>query len=359
MTPPQLKLVIDSIVWAFRHTERNVAEEGLSLLLVRAARGGAFRAPALARFGVVQRSRAARGRRGRRGARRAGRALPPPPATSHAPPANSPAPPPGNFPPPPPPQGLLENFSKNPCARDALLQGLLPAAAARGGRGGGCLCEGGGGGGVPSSHAVARACAEGAFVDAGRGGGRGARSPTEPHTHTQNTLTPTKYKIQNKKHETQTTPPPQVFAVLTDTFHKPGFKMHARILMHLLLIARDPAAIREPLWDAAAAGAPPYGSNIEYVAQYAADLLSASFPNMPRAQARRGARRARGRGFARRRARAGGGPGGPPPRALAPRAARPGPRPPRAPRTATLTPCPPPTHTRALRPPPPQRWSRA
>jgi hypothetical protein len=33
-TPAQLKLVIDSIVWAFRHTERNVAETGLSLLQV-------------------------------------------------------------------------------------------------------------------------------------------------------------------------------------------------------------------------------------------------------------------------------------------------------------------------------------
>jgi exportin-1 len=32
MSAPQLKLVIDSIVWAFRHTERNVAETGLSLL---------------------------------------------------------------------------------------------------------------------------------------------------------------------------------------------------------------------------------------------------------------------------------------------------------------------------------------
>lgn len=29
----QLKLVMDSIIWAFRHTERNVAETGLNLLL--------------------------------------------------------------------------------------------------------------------------------------------------------------------------------------------------------------------------------------------------------------------------------------------------------------------------------------
>ncbi len=33
MSPSQLKLVIDSIVWAFRHTERNVADTGLNLLL--------------------------------------------------------------------------------------------------------------------------------------------------------------------------------------------------------------------------------------------------------------------------------------------------------------------------------------
>ena len=28
MSPAQLKLVIDSIIWAFRHTERNVADTG-------------------------------------------------------------------------------------------------------------------------------------------------------------------------------------------------------------------------------------------------------------------------------------------------------------------------------------------
>jgi exportin-1 len=33
MSPAQLRMVIDSIVWAFRHTERNVADTGLNLLL--------------------------------------------------------------------------------------------------------------------------------------------------------------------------------------------------------------------------------------------------------------------------------------------------------------------------------------
>lgn len=32
MSPDQVQLVMDSIVWAFRHTERNVAETGLQLL---------------------------------------------------------------------------------------------------------------------------------------------------------------------------------------------------------------------------------------------------------------------------------------------------------------------------------------
>lgn len=35
MSPQQVKLLIDSIIWAFRHTERNVAETGLLLLEVR------------------------------------------------------------------------------------------------------------------------------------------------------------------------------------------------------------------------------------------------------------------------------------------------------------------------------------
>jgi hypothetical protein len=50
------------------------------------------------------------------------------------------------------------------------------------------------------------------------------------------------------------TPPYQIFVVLTDTFHKPGFKMHARILMHLVVIAKDPNVIREPLWEGQVGG---------------------------------------------------------------------------------------------------------
>ena len=34
MSPDQLKLVIDSIIWAFRHTERNIAETGMLMLVI-------------------------------------------------------------------------------------------------------------------------------------------------------------------------------------------------------------------------------------------------------------------------------------------------------------------------------------
>ena len=40
-----------------------------------------------------------------------------------------------------------------------------------------------------------------------------------------------------------------------DTFHKPGFKMHARILHHLFSVAGSDV-VKGPLWDAAAQGAP-------------------------------------------------------------------------------------------------------
>ncbi|XP_031377805.1 protein EXPORTIN 1A-like isoform X3 [Punica granatum] len=33
LSSQQIKLVMDSIIWAFRHTEQNIAETGLNLLL--------------------------------------------------------------------------------------------------------------------------------------------------------------------------------------------------------------------------------------------------------------------------------------------------------------------------------------
>ena len=47
----------------------------------------------------------------------------------------------------------------------------------------------------------------------------------------------------------------EIFAVMTDTFHKPGFKLHARILHHLFGLARPAAegGLPAPLWEGAGA----------------------------------------------------------------------------------------------------------
>lgn len=41
----------------------------------------------------------------------------------------------------------------------------------------------------------------------------------------------------------------EVLAVMTDTFHTPGFKLHCRILLHLFGIVRGETVIKAPLWD--------------------------------------------------------------------------------------------------------------
>lgn len=80
----------------------------------------------------------------------------------------------------------------------------------------------------------------------------------------------------------------EVFAVLTDSFHKPGFKLHVKILHHLFSLVQEPGRITAPLWEgdeelaaavsAGTAAAP--GNNTEYVRRYVGNLLSRSFPNM-------------------------------------------------------------------------------
>lgn len=71
----------------------------------------------------------------------------------------------------------------------------------------------------------------------------------------------------------------EIFAVLTDSFHKPGFKMQARILHHLFIIVQT-EAIKAPLWDVAAQGPAAFPSNAAFVQAHVADLLSTSFPNL-------------------------------------------------------------------------------
>ena len=64
-----------------------------------------------------------------------------------------------------------------------------------------------------------------------------------------------------------------------DTFHKPGFKMHVKILHHLFgVVGGD--VIKAPLWDVAALGPAAYPSNAVFVHHHVTQLLTTSFPNM-------------------------------------------------------------------------------
>ncbi|VAH96428.1 unnamed protein product [Triticum turgidum subsp. durum] len=70
----------------------------------------------------------------------------------------------------------------------------------------------------------------------------------------------------------------EIFAVLTDSFHKPGFKLHVLVLQHLFCVVDG---LTEPLWDASTAS---YPSNAMFVRDYTIKLLGASFPNMTAAE---------------------------------------------------------------------------
>ncbi|XP_019423472.1 PREDICTED: protein EXPORTIN 1A isoform X2 [Lupinus angustifolius] len=74
----------------------------------------------------------------------------------------------------------------------------------------------------------------------------------------------------------------EIFAVLTDTFHKPGFKLHVLVLQHLFCLA-ETGAITQPLWDVAT-NSYPYPNNAAFVHEFTVKLLSTSFPNMTAAE---------------------------------------------------------------------------
>ncbi|KAG1365339.1 putative Exportin-1 [Cocos nucifera] len=74
----------------------------------------------------------------------------------------------------------------------------------------------------------------------------------------------------------------EIFAVLTDTFHKPGFKLHVLVLQHLFCLV-DSGSLTEPLWDAATVPYP-YPNNTVFVRDYTIKLLGSSFPNMTAAE---------------------------------------------------------------------------
>ncbi|KAH6809753.1 exportin 1A [Perilla frutescens var. frutescens] len=70
----------------------------------------------------------------------------------------------------------------------------------------------------------------------------------------------------------------EIFAVLTDTFHKPGFKLHVLVLQHLFCLVESDV-LTEPLWDVATVQYP-YPNNGMFAREYTIKLLSSSFPNM-------------------------------------------------------------------------------
>ncbi|XP_042017470.1 protein EXPORTIN 1A-like isoform X1 [Salvia splendens] len=74
----------------------------------------------------------------------------------------------------------------------------------------------------------------------------------------------------------------EIFAVLTDTFHKPGFKLHVLVLQHLFCLVES-GRLTEPLWDVATV---PYSypNNGMFIQEYTIKLLSTSFPNMTAAE---------------------------------------------------------------------------
>ncbi|KAK4489824.1 hypothetical protein RD792_000468 [Penstemon davidsonii] len=74
----------------------------------------------------------------------------------------------------------------------------------------------------------------------------------------------------------------EIFAVLTDTFHKPGFKLHVLVLQHLFCMVES-WVVTVPLWDITTV-ADPYPSNGMFVREYTINLLCTSFPNMTAAE---------------------------------------------------------------------------
>lgn len=70
----------------------------------------------------------------------------------------------------------------------------------------------------------------------------------------------------------------EIFAVLTDTFHKPGFKLHVLVLQQLFCLVES-GPVTEPLWDVAVVPYQ-YPNNAMFVREFTIKLLSDSFPNM-------------------------------------------------------------------------------
>lgn len=70
----------------------------------------------------------------------------------------------------------------------------------------------------------------------------------------------------------------EIFAVLTDGFHKPGFKLHALLLQNLFTVADSPERLTASLCPPEKQGQ--YSSNAHFIKDHVATLLAGSFPNM-------------------------------------------------------------------------------
>lgn len=70
----------------------------------------------------------------------------------------------------------------------------------------------------------------------------------------------------------------EIFAVLTDTFHKPGFLWQTKILHHLFNVVQTDI-IKAPLWEDSL-GPNAYVSNAAFVQSHVVQMLSTSFPNL-------------------------------------------------------------------------------
>lgn len=77
----------------------------------------------------------------------------------------------------------------------------------------------------------------------------------------------------------------EVFNVMTDTFHKPGFKMQASII-RLFLLSVDSPMLTVPLWDTSTLGPSAYTSNAHFLHSSIINVLCNAFPNMDPAEVR-------------------------------------------------------------------------
>jgi len=73
----------------------------------------------------------------------------------------------------------------------------------------------------------------------------------------------------------------EILKVLSDTFHKPGFRLHAQILQKLFIVIQS-GAIPVPLWDQKQGN---FTNNIQFVQHSVVNLIGNSFKNVSKRQA--------------------------------------------------------------------------